>query len=205
MPTGYTDVVLKGATFEQFVWGCARAFGALVLMRDDPADAKVPERFEVEPYHATELEKAERELNIIRGLDSAGWQDRYSAYQDKKLTEQQEWKQRDDETTLKYTQMLDKVRAWVPPTSEHGGLKEFMIQQLESSLDFDVVGEKFKPTMLGFSEWKRSELDGAIRHVKYHKEEWEKERRRVEERNAWIAALRKSVPQPATLDPRSES
>jgi len=38
MPTGYTNCIKDGVTFEQFVWKCARAMGALVMMRDEPSN-----------------------------------------------------------------------------------------------------------------------------------------------------------------------
>ncbi len=46
MPTGYTDAVKDGITFDQFVLGCARGMGALVMMRDEPSGTPIPERFE---------------------------------------------------------------------------------------------------------------------------------------------------------------
>lgn len=49
MPTGYTADVQSGKVtdFAEYAMNCARAFGALVLMRDDPSDADIPERFEL--------------------------------------------------------------------------------------------------------------------------------------------------------------
>ena len=48
MPTGYTAPIKDGISFNDFMWGCARAFGALIMMRDDPPGTPIPERFE--PY-----------------------------------------------------------------------------------------------------------------------------------------------------------
>lgn len=43
MPTGYTaDLMEKGMEFKPFVLQCARAFGALITMRDDSLDAPSP-------------------------------------------------------------------------------------------------------------------------------------------------------------------
>ena len=60
MPTGYTLELYDGKdiTFEEFVLKCARAFGALINMRDEPRDAPIPERFEPSYYHLKELIKA---------------------------------------------------------------------------------------------------------------------------------------------------
>lgn len=41
MPTGYTDAIKDGISFNQFILSCARAFGALITMRDEPSS--VPE------------------------------------------------------------------------------------------------------------------------------------------------------------------
>ncbi len=46
MPTGYTHLIEEGCNLEEFVWACARAFGACVMMRDDSVDKPVPEKFE---------------------------------------------------------------------------------------------------------------------------------------------------------------
>ncbi len=196
MPTGYTNMVLEGATFEQFVWGCARAFGALAPMREDLANKSVPDKFEPCTYHANELRVAEEDLKIIQARDSSAWEGRYNEYLKKMHKDDEERKRRDNDMRFKYTQMLHKVRAWEPPTSDHSGLKNFMIEQLEESINFDVIGDRYKPTILVFEEWKRVELDRALKSINYHKAEFEKERQRTASRNNWISALRESVPQP---------
>lgn len=36
MPSGYTSIITnEKCTFEDFAWGCARAFGPLIMQRDD--------------------------------------------------------------------------------------------------------------------------------------------------------------------------
>ncbi len=42
MPSGYTENIYYGkkVAFKDFALGCARAFGACVMQRDDPADVK---------------------------------------------------------------------------------------------------------------------------------------------------------------------
>jgi hypothetical protein len=64
MPTGFTADICKGAevSFEDFAMTCARAFGALYSMRDEPMDAPIPETFVASGYHADELEKAKARL-----------------------------------------------------------------------------------------------------------------------------------------------
>jgi hypothetical protein len=64
--TGYTATLTeKDQTFEQFVWACARNFGALITMRDDPMDAPVPELFELRSYYSERVEEARKELQAF--------------------------------------------------------------------------------------------------------------------------------------------
>lgn len=53
MPTGYTAAVEDGTIteFDDFAWQCARAFGALIMMRDDPMSAPIPQKFEPTAEH----------------------------------------------------------------------------------------------------------------------------------------------------------
>ena len=67
MPTGYTAMLTeeKEITFEDFALKCARAFGALIEMRDESLDAKIPEEFKVTEYHTVELNRAIEKLNDV--------------------------------------------------------------------------------------------------------------------------------------------
>jgi len=60
MPTGYTYPVVEGkiTEFSDFALSCARAFGALITMRDDPHDTPIPETFEPSDYNAKKLAEA---------------------------------------------------------------------------------------------------------------------------------------------------
>ena len=51
MPTGYTSKIKDDITFEQYAMGCARAFDALIDMRDEASDALIPEELTPSNYH----------------------------------------------------------------------------------------------------------------------------------------------------------
>ena len=71
MPTGYTACIIdkeSPATFNQFVMGCARAFGACITMRDDPQDAEIPDSFEAGSYHKERLEAAEKDMKRLNKM-----------------------------------------------------------------------------------------------------------------------------------------
>ena len=64
MPTGYTASVADGRVteFAPFALQCARAMGALIMMRDEPHDAPIPERFEASDYYSKSLAEARERL-----------------------------------------------------------------------------------------------------------------------------------------------
>ncbi len=59
MPTGYTAAVQNGTVtrFADFAMNCARAFGALVELRDE-MDAPIPDTFKPSTHHSESLKKA---------------------------------------------------------------------------------------------------------------------------------------------------
>ena len=69
MPTGYTADLYDGkdVSFEDFTLNCARAFGALVSLRDEP-DAEIPDEFKVDEFYVKRFEKAKEELEKAKQI-----------------------------------------------------------------------------------------------------------------------------------------
>jgi hypothetical protein len=194
MPTGYTAAIADGITFEQFALNCARAFGALVTMRDDPADAAIPDRIEPSDYHQRKLEETHVELDRLRAMTLEQCR---AAADDAFAVELQCWQDRCDkrkDLAGQYAAMLANVEAWTPPTPDHVGLKEFMAKQIRESIDWDCSDKYDEPP-------ERKSTDGWIairtaelqRYLAYHEEEYRKEVERAAQRTAWIQALKASL------------
>jgi hypothetical protein len=195
MPTGYTAAIKDGISFEKFVWTCARAFGALVTMRDDRMDAPIPQAFEPSPHYTEALAKAKGELTRVKAMTtreiSAACEADYS-------TAVKRHGERIAEATAlrdKYTAMLAKVEAWEPPTPEHEAMKTFMAEQIASSIEFDC-GTKYYtlPAKQTPSEWHAAALAKAEKDIAYYTRNAAEEQERTDSRNAWLKALRDSVP-----------
>lgn len=73
MTTGYTVDMYEGkeVSFPEFATKCARAFGALVSMREEPLDAPIPEEFKPSSYHVEQLEELRNELEAVKSWDEA--------------------------------------------------------------------------------------------------------------------------------------
>lgn len=197
MPTGYTDSVIKGecVDFQEFALACARNFGALIMMRDEPRDAEIPDEFQPNTSYYDESEaKARATLAFLESASpeeiaakvDASNADRL-AYREKYLAEARLAEERCDA-------MLEKVYAWTPPTEEHGNLKKFMIDQLEDTRRYDGVGG-YTPdaTPLSVEEWVEAERSKAEDSITYAIEKRAAEIDRTAERNAWVRVLRESL------------
>ena len=198
MPTGYTaQITEKGCTFEKFAMSCARAFGACVDLRDSTSK-HIPKAFKPSSYHANEVAAAEKKIQWLSGLTS----------EQAEVLALKEWKQRNKELadsiaeTIRerdrYTAMLNKVLAWVPPTPDHVSLKKFMIEQIRETIQHDCNISEYrheKATMrpLTPAEWVAQEMAEAKEHLKYQQEELAKEIKRTNGNTVWVQALRDSL------------
>lgn len=193
MPTGYTADVGEGkTTFEEFVLTCARAFGATIMQRDEPID--VPPRIvPMSDYHERALTEAKNALAELRNMTDEDFE---LAAEREFLQATSEYHKRLDENKRiedNYRSMLSKVKNWDAPTEDHQNLKQFMIEQLESSIDFDCKYVPTKPTLLSADEYKRKRKESVLNNIEYHKVEAKKERERYEMRKNWIVELYRSL------------
>ncbi len=197
MPTGYTAAVVDGSIteLEPFVWQLARGMGALIMMRDEPHDAPVPERFKPSDYHMKKLVELRAERDRIRSMtdvdanlaamaDAAAYDERIAQYKADKVAQRE-----------RYQAMIAKVEAWQGAPE---GIKEFGLEQLRSGMDFDCSGDfswyEPRPSDQG-AEWRSAKLEKIAEDIQYSAAECAKEDARTEERNAWLAHLRRSLAQ----------
>ena len=193
MPTGYTSKLYDGKkqTFQEFAMECARAFGALVTLRDD-SDAKIPDEFKPSEYAQESLKKAEKKLK-----EAIGWSDAAAAAKalveyNNSVKEYEASKERSAGIVKRYREMLAEVKKWTPPTPDHENMKKFMVEQLESSIKFDNYTPD-KPKMLTGPQYKKEIIEGCQKDIGYYTKSHLEEVQRCEGRTAWVKALRDSL------------
>lgn len=180
--TGYVQHMLDhDQTFEQFALTCARAFCALIHMRDERLIALAAAREEVARLEAMTAHEREvhgvnlRANNLVRV---------------EKLAREQ------IEEITRCEAMLAQVEAWEPPTPEHEGMKTFMREQLRECIggtrEFYQQWEIDARALDALGYFERV-LDRARREVSYHEEASAQERELVQARRQWIADLRRSL------------
>lgn len=199
MPTGYTADLYDGkdVSFEDFTMNCARAFGALVSLRDEP-NAEIPDEFPVDEYYVRRFKETSEELEKAQKMtdkDFALEAEKHYSEEYKFLTEAIEEKL---SIRKRYENMLEQVKEWNPPTKEHFELKKFMIDQLEESIRFDASTDYYEKTRSELTletpeESKARILEDCEWRFNNAKEQLEKSEAAARERTEWIVELRRSL------------
>lgn len=196
MPTGYTAKIKDGITFNQFAMDCARAFGACVMLRDEPGGGEaIPDKFEPSDYHIKRLAEAKAALAAHEELTQEQRKKAAAKEWDDAETKRFYYLDEAQELRAKYKAMLRNVEAWNPPSPEHQEMKSFMREQISQSIDFDCNEEYYsKPTpRLTAEAWYAAKRAELVRTVNYHETEHAKEVERAESRTCWIQQLRESL------------
>lgn len=198
MPTGLTSKIYEGEdiTFKEFAILCARQFGALVHMRDEPLDAPIRKR-EPETYYLKQLEKAKKDLaNFLANPpteDSLAkeWEEKV----EKMKKEDAETNKNHQELKARYEAMLKQVRAWNPPTIEHVNLKNFMIKQLNESILFDCSVSNQVEHFVTKELYIKDSLSCVHlkKQVEYYQKEWDRHVENCKNVNKWIDELINSL------------
>jgi hypothetical protein len=197
--TGYVHVMLDHhQDFPRFAWSCARDFGALVHMRDEPMDAPITYP-EVSDYHEQALRECSEELERLLSLSEAEREARGVALRTNALVSLERTVREYLEKVARCRAMLAQVEAWEPPTPLHEGLKNFMREQLLTSIG---NAEEYYPALLEEARAKdhREYFQQAVKEARwgidYHTQQLEEERERVAERIAWLDGLKSSLSAP---------
>lgn len=197
MPTGYTAGVQDGTIteFKDFAIQCARAFGANIMMRDDPLNSPIVVQ-EVAGYHYEWLDEAKAELSRLRKLSIEECEAEAKGEWKKAVAYREETLVNDGIHMSRYDMMLEKVRVWNPPTPDHVHMKEWMIKQLEESIKFDCGHAEYyseKPILEDAKEWRKRKIEEAEKKVQRRAKDLEEEIARTRERNEWNRKLFESL------------
>ena len=196
MPTGYTSGVMDGTVtdFTEFALQCSRAFGACITLREEPLSSEIPE-FKVSDHHKERLKETEEELSKFYEMSEDKKLKLYKSEQAEKVKSAEKTRAEKMETRKRYEAMLLKAKDFVPPSSDHEQFKNFMIEQLERSIEFDCSTKycDLEEEPVDFETWKADKVKSLMRDVEYYTKEYQKEQETVEKRNEWVRLLKESL------------
>lgn len=193
MPTGYTADVANGkiTSFKEFALLCARNFGALINMRDEPLDAPIPEQFEPWPYYFEQLEATKQQLaHIEQATDEECEVAANNAYQDR-VEANERCDASFDAENDRYEAMRLQVESWEPPTDDHRNLKKFMLEQLATSRN--SKSNYPPPAKKSGADYRREKIEQLKARIVTYEKEWADEVERTKKRNEWVRQLRESL------------
>jgi len=194
MPTGYTADIANGITFKEYALRCARNFGALIMMRDEPQDAPIPDKFEPSAYHAEEIVKSQNELRKLKAMKASEWTLAANAAFKEESKRYSERIVESKSLRKKYEAMLAQALAYIAPSPDHQEYRSFMISQIEKSIDWDCDEKHItRPERLSGKEWMEKRREKIQWSIDYHTKEMAKEIERTNAVSLWIKQLKESL------------
>lgn len=198
MPTDLTHKVIKGqiTTLEEFAKTCARGFGPLIHMRDDPLDAPYRPRKPNE-YNADNAKRLQKEKEELANLSD---EEISSMLQDRRKADLQNHKE-NIERSLKIQDrikpLLEEARQWTPPSPAHNYFKEFMIEQLESTLKLEGSTGHYERQLKHLeaqpiptpAQYRKDQLAYIEERISWHAKMQEKEEQVCDENNKWAEQI----------------
>jgi hypothetical protein len=193
MATDYTECIRKGISFKNFVLRCSRVMGALVEMCDDPLDAPIPKEIKPSNDYVEDLEKAKTYLNKLLTMNLTEAKINAQKEYDREIKSNIKYEKEKKELLKKYDLMLDKVREWQPPTQDHVNFKEFMIEQITKSIEWDCTPYNKNTVLLSPEKWLDNEIIKTKKNISYYENEQNEEIERCKANTKWIQDLMKSL------------
>lgn len=199
--TGYTYKIVnntEGFTFERFVWGCARAMGVLVHMRDEPSDAKIDlsgSRGTSDSYYMDSLKKEMIRYSEVEKMTKEQWDAQEADLIVARKKDREDYNDKCRSIILRLNSFRGQVDGWEPPSDEHLGFKRFMLEQLDSTIQGNTPMTPSEDTPTPYDE----RLDNIKRNINMYQEGVDKGAKRDGEVGMWLNALNESIPLPEDM------
>jgi hypothetical protein len=204
MPTGYTAGIIDGeiTTFEQFATQCTRAFGATIHMRDNPMDSPYEPRTPSD-YYTNSIQSKRERLEEIESMSDGKIVEDFNSQLEADLKYHQTKMEEDKRNLEKLNSMLESAKSWVPPTEDHQPFRNFMIEQIETTIKVDGDPSyhsnkifKIKKQMeegINPKEYREETIQEIKRQISYNETEHQKELVRCKDSNEWMEKFFESI------------
>ena len=199
MPTGYTSLIKDGISFEKFVFECSQAF---IPQARDEHFKDWPEFKPSTEYHQKGYDEALDNLGKYSKISDEDLLIEMNKKYDEEVASIHKYIEEHKDLLEKYVAMRSKVSLWIPPTSDHEGLKKFMLEQIDKSIEFDCESTYYKDQLermakkhvnISLNDYRKEILDQCSTGLQYHKAEMHKEEVRISKTNLWVNTLKNSV------------
>jgi hypothetical protein len=193
MPSGYTAPVNDGrvTTLEEYILDVSRGMAFAYHLRDSSFNGTIPLQ-KVDSYYSENYTEALEALNRWNELDYQGMVREWEAYSKDIAESNKRSVEEHDLVKHRYESMLQKVESWDPPAILQS-TKDYALEQLRQSIDFDCGHGPYTQSAYPFKEWVEWHEQGLLDEVEYSLKSWRKAKERVDECNEYIKALYESL------------
>ena len=200
LANGYVHALVEGdLTLKEWTLQCARAFGALISMRDDPMDTPIPQEIKPDSYYKESLDKAQERLSLSSSMTNEELLAEEITYCKECLQSLRKGYEEGKKQLAILKSMREQVEAWTPP-EECINLKEYMLKSLDEAdastdfYDYEIAKlENRLKNPKSASELRDSKKAAALKDVEYYGNQYEKQVKQCNEATAWIKALINSL------------
>lgn len=189
MPSSYTAKISEGCSFKEYAISTMRQFGACVMLREE--DGKViPTQENVKDtstYYEDRLAKAIKESersdeSILIDFDE---------YIENKIDGYREAINEHIILKFKYEDMIKKVETMVSPSADHNGWKDFMIKQINDSIEWDCGIEYYEEALNGAhnltpEQYLKDNRDSQKSDIEYNTKHLKKQNKGNDDRAEWV-------------------
>lgn len=191
MGTGYTARVKTGeeSKFEDFLLSSAISYSG----RNQDGPERALERRVVSPLYYSLVARTKRAIAKLEAETAEDLKERLLSEDEIALNEEKAMLAEIELARERYEAMIVEVEAWEPPTEEHVGLKEFMLKQLQLSLESgcgerarEVVSMVKRPSREEAAFRRDRELEHLREDLARREAELAAQERNIAERNAWM-------------------
>ena len=201
MPTGLTAEIYEGknTSFRRFALRCVTQFGGGYQASnygesDLPLD-KAPV-MDASNYHLKQLAAATKELEKWKRLkeNPEEAEAAHNEVLEKRRQEAKTCNEHRADHLRNYEDMLTRVKCW-HPDERYANIKEFMIKQLEDSIEHDC--SYYGPSQESLEEtteqWLKVNIDCCEWDINYHEKAFADEVKRIEETNKFLQGFYESL------------
>lgn len=203
MPTGYTYKIIDGemTTFQEFAKQCIRAFGSCMHLREEPTDSEyrpmVPSEYYLKELNSSKEKLIELSNQTNEELVKIVCENLLA---DKERIIKHVEKVKKDLNNL--NKILEGAENFVPPTPEHIKFKEFMIEQLTSTIKWDCTTEYYEKSLLNIEEEllnldgeeiRKERIKDLNKDILYYEDSYNKEVKSCEKHNQWVSDIFESL------------